>query len=74
MKNIYNKIRDDVKWSNGSKFTSEDVRFTIDKIKTDENVTSIYAYNVQYVSGVDIVDDYTLNIHLSQEVPFLNII
>ena len=64
------KIRDDVKWSNGSKFTSEDVRFTIDKIKTDENVTSIYAYNVQYVSGVDIVDDYTLNIHLSQEVPF----
>lgn len=61
------KLREDVKWSDGKKFTSEDVRFTIDRLK---DTPSIYSYNVQYVSGVDIVDDYTLNIRLSQEVPF----
>lgn len=61
------KLRENVRWSDGSKFNSEDVRYTIDRLK---DTSSIYSYNVQYVSGVDIVDDYTLKINLSQEVPF----
>lgn len=61
------KLRENVKWTNGEKFTSEDVRFTIDRLK---EISSIYSYNVQYVIGVDIVDDYTIKINLDREVPF----
>lgn len=61
------KLRENVKWSDGMRFTSEDVRFTIDRLKDTE---SIYSANVQNVIGVDIVDDYTIRINLDKEVPF----
>lgn len=61
------KLRENVKWTNGERFTSEDVRFTIDRLK---EISSIYSYNVQYVIGVDIVDDYTVKINLDREIPF----
>ncbi len=61
------KLRENVKWSEGQRFTAEDVRFTIDKLK---EIQSVYSYNVQYVIGVDIVDDYTIRINLDREIPF----
>ncbi len=61
------KLRENVKWSDGEKFTSEDVRFTIDRLK---EISSIYSYNVQNVTGIDIVDDYTVKINLDKEIPF----
>ena len=61
------KLRDDKKWSDGQKFTSEDVRFTIDRLKDSD---TIYSSNVQYVTTVEVVDDTTIRIILSQEVPF----
>lgn len=61
------KLRENVKWSDGPKFTAEDVRFTIDRLK---EVSSIYSYNVQYITSIDIVDDYTVKINLDREVPF----
>lgn len=61
------KLRDDKKWSDGQKFTAEDVRFTIDRLKDSDN---IYLSNVQYVTRVEVVDDTTVRIILSQEVPF----
>ncbi len=61
------KLRENVKWSDGPRFTAEDVRFTIDRLK---EVSSIYSYNVQNVVGVDIVDDYTVKIKLDREIPF----
>lgn len=61
------KLRENVKWSDGQRFTSEDIRFTIDRLK---EVSSIYSYNVQYVIGVDIIDDYTVKINLDREIPF----
>ena len=61
------KLRENVKWSNDEKFNGEDVRFTIDRLK---EIDSIYSYNVQYVIGVDVVDDYTVRIKLDREVPF----
>ena len=61
------KIRDDVLWHDESKFTAEDVRFTIDKLKENP---SIYSNNVSKVSEVQIVDDTTIRINLFEEVPF----
>lgn len=61
------KLRENVKWSDGQRFTAEDVRFTIDRLK---EVQSIYSYNVQNVIGVDVVDDYTVRINLNGEAPF----
>lgn len=61
------KLRENVKWSDGQRFTAEDVRFTVDRLK---EISSIYSYNVQYVIGVDIVDDYTVKINLDREIPF----
>lgn len=61
------KLRENVKWSDGQRFTAEDVKFTIDRLK---EVSSIYSYNVQYVTSIDIVDDYTIKINLDREIPF----
>ena len=62
------KLKQNIKWSNGAKFSSSDVKYTIDKLKLSSN--SVYSTNVQHVKEVDIVDDYTVRIILSQEVEF----
>ena len=61
------KLRENVKWSNGERFTSADVQFTYDRLK--ENA-SIYSSNVEHVSDIEIVDDYTIKMYLDQEIPF----
>lgn len=61
------KLRENVKWPSGGRFTAEDVKFTIDRLK---DTPSIYSSHVQYVIGLDIVDDYTIKINLDREVPF----
>lgn len=61
------KIRDDRQWSDGQKFTADDVKFTIDRLKDSD---TIYSSNVQYVTNLEVVDDTTVRIILSQEVPF----
>lgn len=60
------KLRQGVKWSDGTKFTSDDVKFTIDRLK--ENQKSIYSNNVNSIKEVDIIDNYTLRIILSQDI------
>lgn len=61
------KIKNDVKWSDGSDLTVEDVIFTIDILK---KVPSIYGTNVQYIIRVDKIDRSTLQITLDHEIPF----
>ena len=61
------KLRENVKWSNGEKFTSADVQYTIEKLK---QIPSIYSHNVQHIVEIEIVDDYTLKLILDAEVPF----
>ena len=57
------KLRENVRWSNGLRFTSEDVRFTIDRLKDTD---SIYSANVVNVTGLDIIDDYILIVYIQQ--------
>lgn len=63
------KIKDNIKWDDGTNFTANDVKFTIEKIR-ELNVNSIYFYNVQNVISVDVIDNNTVRINLDKEVPF----
>ena len=63
------KLKDNIKWQDGKLLTSKDVQFTMDRIK-DANTNSIYAYQVQEVIGIEIIDDTTIKINLANEVPF----
>ena len=62
------KLRQGVRWSDGSKLTSDDVQFTIDRLLKDENANSVYKKNVNFIEEVDIIDNYTLKIILYEDV------
>ena len=60
------KLKSGIKWSDGQKFTSSDVKFTIDKLKERPNMP--YSQNVKYIQEVDIIDNYTLRFILEHEI------
>lgn len=62
------KLRDNVTWHNGSKFTSDDVKFTIDMLRNGTN--SVYSNNVNAITYLEKVDEYTLKITLSYPIDF----
>lgn len=61
------KIDNNKKWQDGSKLTSKDIQFTIDRLKEGR---SVYSYNVEKVISVEILDESTIKINLFEEVPF----
>ncbi len=63
------KLKDDVYWHDGNKFTAEDVMFTINNLKNN-NITSIYKDNVKDINELQKIDDYTIKIILNQKVDF----
>lgn len=63
------KLRENVTFHDGSKFTAKDVKFTIDKIK-DNGIASIYKDNLKNVINTEIIDEYTIKLSLEYNVPF----
>lgn len=61
------KIRDDVKWSDGTQLLVEDVIFTIETLK---QVQSIYTSNVQNIVSAEKIDNDTIQITIDREIPF----
>lgn len=61
------RLRDDLKWEDGTKVTSADVKFTIDKLKEGK---SVYSANAKNIKSVEVVDELTIKINLSKEEPF----
>lgn len=57
-------LRDDVTWHDGEKFTSADVKFTLEAIKNPDNQSEI-ASNYEEIQAIDTPDDYTVKIGLS---------
>ena len=53
------KLRENVKWQDGNDFNASDVVFTIDMLKKKDN-HSVYYYNVQNITSVEEIDEYTL--------------
>lgn len=61
------KVDNNKKWHDGSPLIAKDIQFTIDRLKEGK---SIYSYNVEKVTSVEILDASTIKINLSEEVPF----
>lgn len=59
------KIRQGVKFHNGREMTAEDVKFSIDRLRSDE---SVHSANFQDVTSVEILDPETVQITLSKPV------
>ena len=64
------KLNTGIKWSDGTYFSSNDVKYTIDRLKDKEAKNAVYSENVRYLKEVDIIDNTTLRIILSEKVPF----
>ena len=65
------KLKSGIKWSDGSFFSSNDVKYTIDKLLQDKQAkNAVYAENVKNLKEVDIIDNTTIRIILSKKIPF----
>ncbi len=60
------KLRDNVLWHNGNKFTSEDVVFTINLLLS-EDFNSPYKENVKNVLSVEAIDSFSVLITLNEK-------
>ena len=63
------KLRENVIWQDGNRFDASDVIFTIDMLKRKEN-NSIYYYNVENISSIEKIDEYTIKIITDKEIPY----
>lgn len=63
------KLRQDVKFHNGDPFTSADVKYTLDRVRTDAKLADHSAYKL--IREVNAVDDYTVEIVTSVPDPVL---
>ena len=62
------KLKENVKWQDNSEFTATDVKFSIEQLKKLKN--SIYYENIKNINSIEIIDNYTVRIELTQEIPF----
>ena len=62
------KLREGVVFHDGSDFTAEDVKFTIERTQNPD-VGHLKAEDFKVVKDVEIVDDYTINIVLEKSSP-----
>ncbi|MBQ9280168.1 MAG: ABC transporter substrate-binding protein [Clostridia bacterium] len=63
------KLKENVLWHGGEKFSSEDVKYTFDLLINGE-INSVYSQDVQNIKAIDIVDDKTIVITLKEEEPY----
>lgn len=61
------KLKENLKWEDGSPITGKDIQFTIQKLQEGD---SVYSDNVDKISSVEIIDSLTLRITLSEEEKF----
>ncbi len=58
------KLRKDVTWHDGEKFTANDVKFTLETIKDPRNMSEI-ASNYEDITNIEVVSDSEIKITLS---------
>lgn len=62
------KLRDNVMWQHGKKFTSEDVKHTFDRLR-DPEVGSVVQAMFSNVDRIETPDDYTVVFYLKESNP-----
>ncbi|GFM33236.1 ABC transporter substrate-binding protein [Desulfovibrio subterraneus] len=65
------KLREGVTFHDGSPFTAEDVKFTIERIPNVPNSPSSFAAMVSAVTKIEIVDPHTIRFHTDAPAPLL---
>ena len=63
------KLKDNVLWHGGEKFSSNDVKYTLDLLINNE-IDSAYIKNVRNIESVEIADSKTVIIKLLEEEPY----
>lgn len=63
------KLRKGVLWQAGTNFTSNDVKFTVDMIKNG-GFNTVYANNLKNVVALEVIDETTVKMILSEPVDF----
>lgn len=58
------RLNEEKYWHDGKKFKAQDVEYTFKNIKENN---SIYSNNVKNIESIEIINDYTIKIHLSEK-------
>ena len=62
------KLRQDVKWHDGTPFTAKDVKFTYDYIINEATTATTYG-SYEPIESVEVVDDYTVTVTFKEPNP-----
>ena len=68
-KTVVVKLKKGIKWHDGSEFTAEDVKFTLDFFGEFEAAN--YLNTIDMLEKVEVVDPYTLKFHLKEKTTLL---
>lgn len=61
------KLKENLKWENGTSVTGADIKFTIETLQKGK---SVYYDNVKNIKSVEVIDETTIRINLKKEEPF----
>nr|WP_315396925.1 ABC transporter substrate-binding protein [uncultured Duganella sp.] len=64
------KLRDDVKWHDGKRFTAQDVKYSLERI-LNPAILSPHLSQITSIKKVVVTDDYTVQIHTTTPDPVL---
>uniref|UniRef100_A0A7C3ARC4 Peptide ABC transporter substrate-binding protein n=1 Tax=Thermorudis sp. TaxID=1969470 RepID=A0A7C3ARC4_9BACT len=59
------KLRQDVKWHDGTPFTARDVKFTFDYLSNPETAATTFG-TYEPVDSVEVIDEYTVKVNFKQ--------
>jgi peptide/nickel transport system substrate-binding protein len=66
------RLRRGVRFHDGSEFTAEDVRFTLERVATLPNNPNPYTSNIRSIRRVEVVDSHTIRFHAEAPDPLLH--